>query len=77
MNAKTGIIQHLKIMKKFLLTSVILMGIVASAPAQTGKSRIMAKFVVVDNKHAVMNCPVTLYDYLCVTTKKNESNNIN
>lgn len=65
-------------MKKYLLTLVALMGIVVATSAQTDKKRIIAnfaaKFVVVDNKYAVMNYPVTLYDYLCITRKKNEGN---
>ena len=55
-----------------------LIAIATTVSAQTDKKRIIAnfaaKFVVVDNKYAVMNYPVTLYDYLCITRKPNQGN---
>jgi len=69
-------------MKKVLLAIVALIAIATTVSAQTDKKRIIAnfaaKFVVVDKKYAVMNYPVTQYDYLCITRKPNQGNkNIN
>ena len=69
-------------MKKVVFLLVALMGMATSAVAQnydSNRQKAMydasSKFIVVDKKFAVMNYPVTYYDYYAVTGKKANGRN--